>query len=158
MISLVFRTAGLLLLLGSGGCTLISFSAISSIASLGNSSVSEGRDSYFFGKLKTAEMARFDLARSAVKAAAADLGLKARIPEKLTADRSEMGFVDDGGEQIGVRIDRRAGNLIRLRVDVGLFGSEVTDRLFLLRVRAHLPGAASQPDGVMPQRTQARAN
>jgi hypothetical protein len=92
-------------------------------------------------------MSRFDSIRAAVKATAADLGLRAKWPEKLTAKRSEMAFVDDDGTQIGIRIDRRTDDLILLRLDVGIFGSEVTDRLFLLRLRAHLPDPAARPAG-----------
>ncbi len=127
------------------GCALIPLSAVSSIISLGDSSVSQGRESYFWGKLHTAEISRFDQARTAVKKTASELGLREKWAEKLTPHRSEMAFVDDDGAQIGVRIDRRAGNLVALRIDVGWFGSEVTDRLFLARLRAYLPDPASRP-------------
>ncbi len=54
-----------------------------------------------------------------------------------------MAFVDDKGAQIGVRVERRTPKLLFLREDVGilasLFGAEVTDRLFLLHLRQHLP-------------------
>jgi hypothetical protein len=139
----------LLLLLSSSGCALIPLSAVSSVVSLGDSSVTEGRDTYFWGALHTAEMARFDVARAAVKSTAADLGLKAKWPEKLTRDRSEMAFVDDHGSQIGIRIDRCTDKLIRLRLNVGLFGAEVIDRLFMARLRAYLPlpMAVTRPAG-----------
>ncbi len=136
-------------LFSCGGCALIPLSAVSSVISLGDSSVSQGRDTYFWGKLKTAEMVRFDTVRSAVKSTAADLGLRQKGPEKLTADSSDMGFIDDHGSPIGIHIERRTDKLVRLKIDVGLFGSEVIDRLFLARLRSYLPLplAASRPVG-----------
>ncbi len=147
----VFRHLLLLLLLGCSGCTLISLSTLGSLASLGDSSVSQGRDTYFFGKLKAAELASFDQARAAAKSAASDLGLRVKYPETLTKTRSEMAFVDDDGTQVGIRIDRRAGHLVRLRVDVGLFGSEPVERLFLKRMRVYMP---EPPPTTMPTRVQ----
>jgi hypothetical protein len=130
-----------------GGCALIPLSTLGSLASLGNSSVTEGRDAFFFGKLKSAEMASFDQARRAVRAAANDFGLKPKWPEKLTPHRSEMAFIDTTGAQIGIRIDEQSTRLVHLRLDVGLFGSEPTERVFLMRVRAYLPDPASRPAG-----------
>jgi hypothetical protein len=149
MITRSFAVVLLLILLSCGGCALIPLSAVSSVVSLGDSSVTEGRDTYFWGALHTAEMARFDAARAAVKSTAADLGLKAKWPEKLKRDRSEMAFIDDHGSQIGIRIDRCTDKLIRLRLDVGFLGAEVIDRLFMARLRAYLPVpvAATRPAG-----------
>jgi hypothetical protein len=139
----------LVFLSSCAGCALIPLSAVGSIVSLGNSSVTEGRDTYFWGALHTAEMVRFDAARAAVKSTAADLGLKPKWPEKLTADSSDMAFIDDHGSQIGIRIDRCSDKLIRLRLDVGFFGPEVIDRLFMARLRAYLPPptAVTRPVG-----------
>jgi hypothetical protein len=134
----------ILSLLLCNGCALIPLSALGSIVALGNSSVSQGRESYFWGKLHTAEFSRFDLARSAVKTTADELGMRARWPEKISGNRSEMAFVDDDGSQLGIRIDRRADQLVVIRLDVGWFGSEVTDRLFLARLRSHLPDPATR--------------
>ncbi len=135
------------LLLSCSGCALIPISAIGAVVGLGNSSVSQGRESFFWGKLKTAEIARFDVARAAVKATANEMGLKAKGAEKLTRDRSEMAFVDSHGSQVGVRIDRETDAMVRMRIDVGWFGSEMVDRLFLLRLREYLPEPATKPIG-----------
>ena len=137
------------LLLPASGCTLLSFSTIGSLASLGNSSVSAGRDKYSFGRLTTAENASFEQAVNATLAAADDLGLKVKTPVSQGSEptRADVAFVDDNGTQIGVHIVRRTPRLVDVRVDVGwFFGSEVTDRLFLVRLRTHLPPAdAARP-------------
>jgi hypothetical protein len=126
-------------LLSCTGCTAISFSAIGSIADLGNSAVTVGRDKFYFGKLTTAEMTDVAAARRATLAAAKDLGLFLKAPETVDGTSVEFAFLDEEGTQIGVELARRSATLTRIKCDVGLFGSEVTDRLFLLRMRAHLP-------------------
>jgi hypothetical protein len=47
-----------------------------------------------------------------------------------------------------VDVQARTARLVRLRVDVGWFGSQQTARLLLARLRAHLP--RTQPAGTMP--------
>jgi hypothetical protein len=136
---------GLLAVSLCGGCAAIPLSAIGSVASLGNSSVSSGRDSYFFGKLTTAEMCSYAAARAAVKSAAADLSLRPRWPEQDKNGTSESAFLDEKDEQVGVRIERLTNSLVRIRVDIGLLGPETDGRLFLMRVRAHLPRATTEP-------------
>lgn len=140
---LLIPTLGALAL--TGGCAAIPLSAIGSIASLGNSSVTVGRDSYFFGKLTTAEMCTYDAARAAVRAAAADLGLRPKWPEDEKNGTSEMAFLDVKDEQVGVRIERLSDTMVRIRIDIGLLGPEVDGRLFLMRVRAHLPKPKLEP-------------
>jgi hypothetical protein len=139
MKSFLLQTTIAIGLLACTGCTAISFSAIGSIADLGNSAVTVGRDKYYFGKLTTAEMTDLPTARRAALAAARDLGLYLKAPETIDDGTLEFAFLDEDGTQIGVALTRRSGSLTRIKCDVGIFGSEVTDRLFLLRMRAHLP-------------------
>jgi hypothetical protein len=124
------------------GCTAISFSAVGSLADLGNSAVSFGNDKYYFGKLTTAEMADPDTARVAMFAAATDLGLYLKAPGDYDDGDENFAFLDERGMQIGVEIQRRSASLVRIKVDVGAFGNEVTARLFLARMRCHLPSAS----------------
>ena len=143
-----------LLLAATPGCTFLSFSTIGSLASLGDSTVSVGRDKYSFGRLTTVENASFEQTVDAVMAAADDLGLKVRTPVSQGAapTQADVAFVDDNGTQIGVHVVRRSARMVDLRVDVGwFFGSEVTDRLFLVRLRTHLPPA----DAKRPTTTRA---
>lgn len=143
----------------SGGCAAVPLSSLSSLSSLGDSSVSVGRDAYSFGKLKSAELAEFWSAEEAANMAARDLGLRRKDSAVLSecGTQLDMSFVDEKGAQIGIRIERRTPKLLFLREDVGwlagIFGAEVTDRLFLLHLRQHLPAetvadlrpAATQP-------------
>ena len=132
-------------LLVSGGCAALPLSSLSSLSSLGASTVTAGRDTYSFGKLHSAELAEFWSAEDAARLAAADLGLRRSQSAVLSEDGTQldMAFVDDEGAQIGVRIERRTPKMLFLREDIGIvasfFGAEVTDRLFLLHLRQHLP-------------------
>jgi len=149
-------------LLGSGGCAAIPLSSLSSLSNLGSSSVTVGRDTYSFGKLHSAELAEFWSAEDAARMAARDLGLHRSQSAVLSEDGSQldMQFVDDKGATIGVRIERRTPKLLFLREDVGFiasfFGAEVTDRLFLLHLRQHLPPetkADTRPAPTQPTET-----
>lgn len=132
-------------LFAGGGCAALPLSSLSSLSSLGNSSVTVGRDTYSFGKLHSAELAEFWATEAAAKEAARDLGLRRQESAVLSEDGTQldMAFVDDLGAQIGVRIERRTPKMLFVREDVGwlasFFGAEVTDRLFLLHLRQHLP-------------------
>ncbi len=133
-------------LLGTTGClATLPLSSLSSLSGLGASSVTVGRDTYSFGKLHSAELCEFFAAEDAARLAARDLGLHLTQVPVISGDGTQidMAFADDQGAQIGVQIERRTPKLLFLREDVGivqsLFGAEVTDRLFLLHLRQHLP-------------------
>ena len=133
------------LLCGSSGCAAIPLSALGSLSSLGDSTVTAGRDIYSFGKLKSAELTGFWSAQDAANLAARDLGFRQKRSAVLGEDGTvlSMAFVDEKGAQIGVRIERRSPKMMFLSEDVGFiasfFGAEVTARLFLLHLRQHLP-------------------
>ena len=135
----------LLLLLPLTGCAAVPLSALSSLGSLGDSTVSVGRDAYSFGKLRSAELTDMWSAQRAAAMAADDLGLHRAGSAVLSEDGTEidMAFVDDQGLQIGVRVEERSRTMVALREDVGwfnnFFGAEIFDRLFLYHLRQHLP-------------------
>jgi len=52
---------------------------------------------------------------------------------------------DDRDSKVRIDIDRRSRTLCRLKIDVGLMGSEPTARLVLARMRMNLPKPATQP-------------
>ena len=93
------------------------------------------------GKFDTAEMAGFAQAVAAARAADLSLRPQPRRPycSRLDPTAVELIYLDDKRARLTVRLDRRSARLVRIRIDVGLFGSEVTARLFLTRLRAHLP-------------------
>lgn len=128
---------------GPGGCGILSLATLGTIAGAAGPAVSAGQELYSMGKLDTAEMQRADDVALAARKAALELGL-ARRPnpnERGVRDLSlqELDFVDQKGNTFKVTIERRAERLVLLRIDVGLFGSQPAARLFLTRIRAHLP-------------------
>ena len=137
----------LFLALGSGGCATLTLATLGTLAGTAGSAISTGKEVYGLGKLDAAEMARFDQAIAATHQAADDLGLTYRPDSKAhQKDPSivDLPFADDKKAGVKVRIERRAEHLVRIRVDVGWFGSEVTAHLFLTRIRAHLPSSGQE--------------
>lgn len=128
---------------GPGGCGILSLATLGTVASAAAPAVSAGQELYSMGKLDTAEMQRANDVALAARKAALDLGLRRRPNpnERGVRDLSlqELEFVDQKGNSFKVTIDRRAERLVLLRIDVGLFGSQPAARLFLTRIRAHLP-------------------
>ena len=138
-------TSVVLLSLGvfGGGCASLTLATLGTVAGAAASAVSTGKDVYGLGKLDSAEMADFDQTISAAQLAAAEIGLTPKYDPQFHSekDRSIMQllFVDDKRSEVRVKIERRAWRLVRIRIDVGIFGSEVTARLVLDRLRSHLP-------------------
>jgi len=132
-----------LFLAGSGGgCAGLTAATIGTVAGVAASAVSTGTDLYRLGKLDTAEMSHFEETVEAVRQSAQDLSLRT-TGRKDKEGSAEFAFADDKNASIKVRLDRRTQTLVRIRIDVGFLGSEVTARLFLARLRAHLPPSAS---------------
>jgi hypothetical protein len=136
------------LALGAGGCAAVPVAAVGTLAGAGASAVSTGNDIVRLGKVETAEMASFDETVSAARQAGADLALRAKPDEQRDHGVLRLHFADDPGDGIKVDVQARTARLVRLRVDVGWFGSQQTARLLLARLRAHLPRV--QPAGTMP--------
>lgn len=134
---------GLALAFSSSGCATLTLATLGTIAGTAGSAISTGKEVYGLGKLDAAEMARLDQTVAATHQAADDLGLQFKPdPKARPKDPSivELPFTDDKGSHVKVTVERRAERLVRVRVDVGFFGSEVTARLFLARLRTRLPG------------------
>jgi len=130
-----------------GGCEAIPLATIGTVAGISTSAVSTGREIFTLGKLDTAEIAGYPEALVAARQAAAELALEPKGPEKLKEWKAELEFLDEKGATVGVTVERRTEKLVRIRISVGLFGSEVTARLFLTRLRVFLPPVK----GLQPQ-------
>jgi hypothetical protein len=132
-----------LLLCGTlaAGCAAIPLATLGTIAGAAGSAVSTGRDVYSLGKLDTAEMATLAEVAQATRAARVELGLKTDPKPRHSSKAGilRMAFLDDKCDRIAVRLERCAPRLVLIRVDVGWFGSETVARLFLARLRVHLP-------------------
>jgi hypothetical protein len=144
----------LVIMCGGGlscGCAAIPVATAGTLASIAATGVSTGSDLYKMGKLDTAELARVDEFVAAAHRAAYDLRL-ARTGYTTSPGITTIWFKDDRGANVKVIVERRTETLTRCRIDVGLYGSEVTARLFLARLRAHLPppplGPTTRPVGV----------
>src|SRR5665213_842876 len=119
------------------------FAAAAALLAGGWAAVSTGHDVYSLGKLDTAEVANIRAVIAAARDAADELGL---LPDPKSKDKydgcsAKVSFVDDKGAWLCVRVDRRTATLALIQIDVGFFGSQSTARLFLARMRRHLPGA-----------------
>src|SRR5207237_6838682 len=122
-----------------GGCAALPLAAVGAALEATSSAVSTGNDIYRLGKLDTAEMASPDDAVDAAHEAAAELSLRLRCAERKKHDVRRLTFADARCATLKVDVEPRTANLVRLRVNVGWFGDQSTARLFLARMRAHLP-------------------
>src|SRR3954470_8936210 len=121
----------------AGGCATAAVATAGTLAGIAASAVSTGADVYRMGKLDSADEARFDQWIAAIRAAGADLNLKV---QKWSDDGKGVWrctFADDRKATISVAVERRTETLCRTRIDVGIFGSEPTARLILIRMRVH---------------------
>ena len=129
----------ILLIAAGGGCAAIPLATLGTVAGISTSAISTGREVFTLGKLDTTELAGYPETLVAARRAAAELCLRPKGPEKLKDFTAQLVFVDDKGATVDVDVDRRTEMMVRIRVDVGLFGSEVTARLLLTRLRQYLP-------------------
>ena len=143
------------LALGAGGCAAIPVAAVGALAGAGATAVSAGNDISRLGKIDTAEMASFDQVVSAARLGATDLCLRQEGDEQRDHGVLRLHFADDKGAGVKVDVEARTARLVRLRVDVGWFGSQQTARLVLWRLRAHLPRAQPTDGTPVDDRTGA---
>ena len=132
------RLTALVVVLAITGCAAAPLAALSTAFGIAGTAVSTGSSVYSSGKLDSAEMASLDDLRAAVFQAADDLRLETIYEKDVDATR-QIRFVDTRQFRIDVTIDPRTDNFARLRINVGINGSEPTARLMLARVRLHLP-------------------
>ncbi|CAN5512891.1 hypothetical protein BH10PLA1_BH10PLA1_18140 [soil metagenome] len=121
------------------GCAAAALTSAGTVAGITATAISTGADVYHLGKLDSVELARFPEMIAAVHATAADLHL-AVTKEKNDGDGNRTLILsDDCDTTLDITIERRTETMCRCRINVGLFGSEPTARLILLRMREHLP-------------------
>lgn len=141
----IAKTALILAFLGgSGGCAALPLATIGSALDVASSAATSGSEVYSLGKLDDVFSADYDSCRRATILAAADLWLHMPINREKSAKKKiwVFRFTDDFGSKVNVTIEQRTQRLCRVRVDVGWFGSEPTAKLFMYRIRAHLPTGA----------------
>lgn len=139
----------------AGGCAAVPVAALGSVLGVTASAVSTGGDIYRLGKLDAVEVATFDEAVEAAYLAAAELRLANKGAEPRKGEAVQVSFADDKGAGMKVRVEPRTPRLVRVRVDVGWFGSEMTARLFLSRLRVYLPRLTAPAPAVDPGRDPA---
>jgi hypothetical protein len=120
----------------AGGCAGL---PLASVAGLAATSVSTGADVYNMGKLDSVDMMSLDANIGAVHQAVQDLKLTIQTQEGYKAQHWRCMIVDERGTRFRVYLEGRTERLCRTRVDVGVFGSEPTARLFLKRMRKLVP-------------------
>ena len=140
-----------------GGCAALPLALIGSVTGLAASAVSTGNSVYKLGKLDTVESVHYEDAREAVRRTAADMLMFVNQDEEVDGKWRFL-LVDDDGSETDIVLDRRTDVLVRIRIDVGLFGSEPTARLILDKLRGNLPPAPPTthptltPPAVPPER------
>lgn len=144
------------------GCAALPVATLGTLLGVTASAVSTGTEIYQLGKLDTAEIAALGHAAEASRCAAADLCLHPRREQWDKGQVVRLVFADSKHARIKVRLERRTARLVRVRVDVGWFGSEATARLFLGRLRARLPpprfARAPPADSAGPHFSPAQGN
>lgn len=129
---------------GLTGCAALPLASLGTLSGIAFSAVSTGKDVYQLGKLDSAEMTTMEQALQAGRDAGEELDLRLKVDTREGAV-GQLKFVDEKSASLAVRVERRTPMLVRTRIDVGWFGSEVTARLFLNRMRQHLPQASTRP-------------
>jgi hypothetical protein len=129
--------------LGCSGCATATITTLGTVAGAIGPSISAGREVFTMGKLETAEPGEFYVVLAATHKSAQELGLRyCPLPRDLQGKdptRVDLRFFDDRCQPFIIRLERRAAMLVRVRIDVGIFGSEPTARLFLAVLRTHIP-------------------
>jgi hypothetical protein len=128
-------TALVLALLCAGGCAEATIAGVGAFAGLAATGVSTGADVYRMGKLDAVDMVGFDDQIAAVEKASRDLSLTIEKQERYEPGRWRCTIADDRQSRFRIYLDRRTEKICRTRIDVGIFGSESTARLFLARMR-----------------------
>ena len=124
---------------GLGGCAAATIATAGSVAGLAATAVSTGADVYHLGKLDSVELAKqIDLV-DAIRQTAADLHLDITREQHDKKGKWSLRLTDEWGTTIDISVERRTETMSRTRINVGLFGSEPTARLLMLRIREHLP-------------------
>jgi Protein of unknown function (DUF3568) len=137
---------GAVLLLSCGGCALIPLATLGTVFGIAGTAVSTGPEVYALGKLDRAVMASDGDCRRAIRAAAGDLRLRIAVDGKRACGQKwEFELRDERKSEIEITVERRTAMLCRVRVDVGVFGSEAIARLVMEVIESHLPHAATRP-------------
>ncbi len=121
------------------GCAAASLATAGAVAGLAASVVTTGADVYHLGKLDSVDMGRQDELITAVRRASEELSLTIYAETWENEHSWYSRLKDDQGSTIGLTVDARTSNMCRVRINVGVFGSEPTARLFLIRLRENLP-------------------
>jgi len=104
---------------------------------------------YSMGKLRAAEMARFDDVRAAALVAANELSFTFVKETSIRDGRSKIVIEDDHGKRIVITIDQLTQTMSLLLIDVGILGRQQVARLFYKRTLAALIRLEAVPDDAL---------
>ncbi|MEM9417839.1 MAG: DUF3568 family protein [Planctomycetota bacterium] len=111
------------------------------------SAASQGAAVYKRGKLTGSWMGPFDLVVAAGEIAMGDLGFVITDSNGDVEDgKWKIVAVDEDGEKVTIKIDRKTHRLTEFQIDVTWFGHEATARLILKRM-AHAIDIETYEDG-----------
>jgi hypothetical protein len=127
------------------GCAALPLAAVGTVAGITATAVSTGADVYSMGKLDSAELATLDDVHGAVHQSAEEMGFELRR-EQAKPNVFGFEFIDQRNSITKVTLEARTPRLMRIRINVGVFGNEPTARLMLKRIRTHLPNEGERRD------------
>lgn len=133
----MLRTLLLLSPLLLSGCAALPLAALGTVAGITATAVSTGADVYSMGKLDSAELAQLHEVHDAIHHIAAEMGLSF-VREDAEPGKFHFRYADSQEAITKITLDARTPELTRIRIDVGVFGSEPTARLMLKRIRVYL--------------------
>jgi len=145
---LSWLTFGVLMSIGVSGCITSSIITLGTVLGALGSAASTGSDVYKLGKLDAVLYASATDCHRGVIQTAKEMGLMIVTDDHVNPreDVWEMTLHDEKKSPVGIHIERRTAVMSRVRIDVGIFGSEPTTRLFMQQLRINLHLAPPEPN------------
>jgi len=105
--------------------------------SAGASAAQSGATFFTQGRFTSIELARFDDAERAIRAAAKEMSLRF-IEDETGDERTRIVYRDERGQSIVVVVQRRSETVTRIAADVGTFGENGLASLLMRQTAAQL--------------------
>jgi hypothetical protein len=131
----------------ASSCALIPLATLGTVADIASSAASTGPEVYQMGKLDLAFVSKFSDVQKAVRQAAYELRLIVIDDPDTTKHPGvwKCQIEDNLTSLMTITVEARTPMLCRCRVDVGLFGSQTTAKLFMSRISLHIPVPPKTP-------------
>lgn len=108
------------------------------VATAGLTAAQTGTGAYVRGVLQGARLVDLERAIKATDAAIENMGYEV-LGRRIDDDDARYDLRQEQGSRIRIRLERRAENVVKFHVRVGVFGDQAISRLVQSRIDAHLP-------------------